>query len=209
FGVNFKYVSETILRTSASGIATDLGVQYSFSNLPVKVGISLKNIGSKMQFTGSDLEHRLPPQNSEPGTLNESFQSVSEGFEMPAELGVSVAYSPIAGLSLLGSFQNHSFTNNDLRFGGVYNLNLGGASVWAGGAVAMASVEDTRPDEEGDPDYVESADWDEYSGTIFGVSYGAGVTVPLGNMKVSFETGIRTVTDYFENNMVWAIKIAF
>lgn len=203
FGVNMKLVSETILRSSASGIASDLGVQYGFANLPVRIGISLKNIGSKMQFTGSDLEHKLTPQDSQAGTKDESFQAVSEGFEMPAELIISVAYSPIAGLSLLGSFQNSSFTNNDLRFGGVYSIDLGPASVWAGGAIAVANVEDTKPDD------VDKKNWDEYSGSIFGASYGVGVAVPIGNIKVSFETGMRTVTDYFDNNQVWSIKLAF
>lgn len=203
FGVNVKFVTETILRTSASGIAADLGVQYSFADLPVRVGINLKNIGSKMQFAGSDLEHKLPPADSQAGTIDESFQVISEGFEMPAELIISVAYSPIAGLSLLGSFQNSSFTNNDVRFGGVYSVDLGPASVWAGGAIAVATVEDTWPED------VSSKDWDEYSGSIFGVSYGAGVAVPVGSIKVSFETGMRTVTDYFDNNLVWAIKLAF
>ncbi len=203
FGTNFKFVYEGILRTSASGIAADLGVQYSFARMPLQVGIVLKNLGSKMQFRGPDLEHKLSPEDSEAGTIDESFQAVSEGFEMPAELSVSVAYSPIAGLSLLGSFQNSSFTNNDLRFGGVYNIDLGPASVWAGGAISVATVDDVWPDG------VSSKDWDEYSGSIFGASYGAGVAVPVGSMKVSFEAGMRTVTDYFDNNLVWAIKLAF
>lgn len=203
FGTNFKYITETIMRTSASGIAVDLGVQYSFADLPLKVGVAMKNLGSEMQFRGPDLEHKLQPEDSEIGTLDESFQVVSEGFELPAELNVSVAYSPIAGLSLLASFQNNSFTNNDLRFGGIYSIDLGPASVWAGGTIAIANVEDTKPDD------VSSENWDEYSGSIFGATYGAGVTVPLGSMRVSFETGMRTVTDYFDNNTVWAIKIAF
>lgn len=203
FGVNFKMITESILRTSATGIGADLGVQYSFANFPLRVGIALRNLGSKMQFSGPDLEHKLQPLDSESGTLVEGFQVVSEGFELPAELNIAVALSPIPGLSVIGAFQNNSFTNNDLRFGGLYSLNLGGASVWAGGAMTVSVVEDAQPDD------VEDEDWEDYSGNIFGVTYGGGVAVPLGNLKFSFEAGMRTVVDYFDNNLVWSIKVAF
>ncbi len=203
FGVNLKIVTESILRTSATGFGADLGVQYSFANFPLKVGVALKNLGSKMQFRGSDLEHKLQPQDSESGSLVEGFQVVSEGFELPAELNISAALSPIPGLSIIGAFQNNSFTNNELRFGGLYSLNLGGASIWAGGAMTMAMVEDDQP---GD---VEDEDWEDYTENIFGLTYGGGVAIPLGNMKFSFEAGMRTVVEYFDNNLVYSIKIAF
>lgn len=202
FGANFKFVSETILRTGATGIAADVGVQYNFANLPIRVGVVLKNLGSKMQFRGPDLEHRLAPEGSEAGTLNESFQAVSEGFEMPTELNIAIALNLIPGLSLLGSFQNNAFTNNELLFGGEYSLSLGTASVWAGGAISMATIDD----EQGD---IDNADWDEYKGSIFGASMGAGVGIPLGSMQVSFEVAQRVVSDYFDNNTVWSLKLAF
>lgn len=203
FGVNFKYVSEQILRTSASGISADLGVQYNFAGMPLQIGVVLKNLGSKMQYAGSDLEQKLIPLGSEEGTLNESYQIVSEGFEMPAELNISVSYMVIPGLSLMSVFQNNSFSNNELRFGGEYSLSFGSASAWAGGAIATGLLDDDQPDDIG------NSDWDEYGGSIFGITFGAGVSYPVGNMVVSLEVAQRLVTDYFDNNMVWSLKLAF
>ena len=202
FGTNFKFVSETILRTGATGVAVDLGVQYNFANLPVRVGVVLKNLGSKMQFRGPDLEQRHRPEGAAAGTLNESFQAVSEGFEMPAELNIAVSWNLIPGLSLVSSFQNNAFTNNEMRFGGEYSLSFGTASVWLGGAISMATIDD----EQGE---ISDADWDEYTSSNFGATMGAGVGVPLGDMIVSFEVAQRAVTSYFDDNTVWSLKLAF
>ena len=202
-GANLKFVQERILSTSASGFGVDMGVQYSFSNRPIKIGVMLSNLGSKMQYAGSDLEQKLSPDESEDGTKNESFQIVSEGFEIPAELNMSVSYEVIPNLSLMASFNNNSFTTNQTSLGGEYNLAFGTSSVWVGGAVALGSVDDEQPDD------ISSGDWTEYTGSNFGATFGAGINYPIGGMVVSLEMAQRTVVDYFENNMVYSIKIAF
>jgi hypothetical protein len=202
-GVNLKYVQERIMRTSASGMGVDMGVQYSFANLPVKIGVMLSNLGSKMQYAGSDLEQKLSPDESEDGTKNESFQIVSEGFEIPAELNMSINYEVIPNLSLMASFNNNSFSNNQLRLGGEYNTTMGTSSLWIGGAIAIESIDDEKPED------IDQSDWDEYGGSNFGTTFGAGINYPIGNMIVSLEVAQRSVVDYFDNNLVYSIKIAF
>ena len=202
-GMNLKFVQERIMSTSASGVAVDIGVQYSFSNRPIKIGVMLSNLGSKMQYAGSDLEQKHIPDDTGEGTLNESFQIVSEGFEMPAELNMSISYEVIPNLSLMASFNNNSFTTNQTCLGGEYNLAFGTSSVWVGGAVALGSVDDEQPGDIG------SGDWGEYTGSNFGATFGAGINYPIGSMVVSLEMAQRTVVDYFENNMVYSIKFAF
>jgi hypothetical protein len=202
-GMNLKFVQERIMSTSASGVGVDIGVQYSFSNRPIKIGVMLSNLGSKMQYAGSDLEQKHIPDDTGEGTLNESFQIVSEGFEMPAELNMSISYEVIPNLSLMASFNNNSFTTNQTSLGGEYNLAFGTSSVWVGGAVALGSVDDEQPDDIG------SGDWGEYTGSNFGATFGAGINYPIGSMVVSLEMAQRTVVDYFENNMVYSIKFAF
>ena len=203
FGVNLKFVQERVMRTTASGFGVDLGVQYSFDKLPVKIGVMLSNLGSKMQYAGSDLEQKHTPEETGEGTLDESFQIVSEGFEMPAELNMSINYEVIPNLSLMASFNNNSFSNNQTRLGGEYNLAFGASSVWVGGAIAMASTDDEKPDD------IDQGDWDEYAGSNFGTSFGAGINYPIGNMVVSLEVAQRSVVDYFDNNMVYSLKVAF
>ena len=202
-GMNLKFVQERIMSTSASGVGVDIGVQYSFSNRPIKIGVMLSNLGSKMQYAGSDLEQKHIPDDTGEGTLNESFQIISEGFEMPAELNMSISYEVIPNLSLMASFNNNSFTTNQTSLGGEYNLAFGTSSVWVGGAVALGSVDDEQPDDIG------SGDWGEYTGSNFGATFGAGINYPIGSMVVSLEMAQRTVIDYFDNNMVYSIKFAF
>jgi len=203
FGVTLKFIQERIMRTSASGTGFDLGVQYTFADRPIKIGVMLSNLGTRMQYAGSDLEQKLQPAGSAEGTLNEGFQIVSEGFEIPAELNLSAAYEVMPGLSVMASYNNNSFSNNEIRFGGEYNQSLGPSSVWVGGAMGMASVDDDKPDG------IAQSDWDEYSGSIFGATFGAGITYPVGNMKVGLEVAQRSVTDYFDSNLVYSLKISF
>ena len=203
FGANVKFVQERIMSTAASGVGVDLGVQYSFSNRPIKIGVMLSNLGSKMQYAGSDLEQKHLPDDTGEGTLSESFQIISEGFEMPAELNMSVSYEVMPNLSLMASFNNNSFTTNQTCVGGEYNLALGASSVWVGGAVALGNVDDDQPDDVG------SGDWDEYTGSNFGATFGAGINYPIGSMVISLEMAQRTVVNYFDNNMVYSIKVAF
>ena len=156
-----------------------------------------------MQYAGSDLEQKLQPDGSSEGSLNEGFQIVSEGYEIPAELNLSASYEVMPGLSLMASYNNNSFSNNEIRFGGEYNQSLGPSSVWIGGAMGMGSVDDDKPDD------ITQGDWDEYSGSIFGATFGAGISYPVGNMKVGFEVAQRSVTDYFDSNLVYSLKISF
>ena len=74
FGVTLKFIQERIMRTSASGTGFDLGVQYTFADRPIRIGVMLSNLGTKMQYAGSDLEQKLQPAGSSEGTLNEGFQ---------------------------------------------------------------------------------------------------------------------------------------
>jgi hypothetical protein len=203
FGLTMKYIQERIMQTSASGTGFDLGVQYAFADRPLKLGIMLSNLGTKMQYSGADLEHKLPPDDSEEGTLDESFQQVSEGFEIPAELNLAAAYEVIPGLSLMASYNNNSFSNNEFRFGGEYNLTLGPTSVWLGGAMGMGSVDDEKPDD------ISQGDGDDYTGSIFGATFGAGISYPVGNMTVDVEVAQRSVTDYFDSNLIYSVKISF
>lgn len=203
FGLNAKFVQERIMRTTASGVGLDLGVQYNFSGLPVRIGVMLSNLGSRMQYSGSDLEQKHTPEETGDGTLDESFQIVSESFEMPAELNMSVSYQVIPNLSLMVLFNNNSFSNNQTRLGGEYNLSLGSSSVWVGGALAMVSTDDDKPEE------VAQSDWDEFSGSNFGITFGAGINYPVGNMVVTLEVAQRSVVDYFDNNLVYSLKVSF
>ena len=203
FGLNMKYVQEEILRTSASGVGFDMGIQYGFSDLPLKIGVVLSNLGTRMQYAGSDLEQKLPPDESEEGSINEPFQIVSEPFEMPVEMNISLSYEAIPGLLIQGTFNNNSSSNNELRFGSEYSMVFGDASVWLGSGLSIASIDDEKP--EG----MSNANWSESTDSNFGTTFGAGIIYPIGELTLGFEVAQRTIVNYFDNNLVYSLKISF
>lgn len=54
FGITGKYISRRIYHMNADALAFDLGVIYTMPWEQVKLGMSLLNLGSKLQLTGSD-----------------------------------------------------------------------------------------------------------------------------------------------------------
>ncbi len=55
FGINAKYVFNGFSSLSASGIAFDIGTLYNTGIQGIKLGFSMSNLGTKMQYSGQDL----------------------------------------------------------------------------------------------------------------------------------------------------------
>lgn len=199
FGATFKTVSETFVQTSATGIAFDMGVQYKAADMPLSIGVTLKNIGVKMQFAGNDLEQTLSPEGSEAGTITENFAVTAQGFEMPASLDIGLTYNLMGMVDLHGVFKNNSFGFNEYRLGAEYNLKMDMLSAWAGGGTSMYSVDD---DTEG---------WaDDITKNPFGISFGAGVLVPISNFNLGIEYGYKsTALDGLDDLSVIAFTFGF
>ena len=199
FGFNLKFISEKIMNTGANGLGLDLGVQYQFTQLPVSIGVALRNLGQRMEYTGSDLEQTHNPEGSESGSIVERFRIKSESFELPAQLDIALNYKPISGLELMGSFTNNSFSANAMNFAGKYQI-LGMA--WVGGGMSLTSVIDDQGDASDD-------DWTNWTESMYGATFGAGVNVPLGGVSLEVGYSIRTVTNYFDNNNILQISLIF
>ena len=197
FGASLKLINETIMQTNANGIAVDMGVQYSHTSLPLNLGIVLRNLGPKMQFSGSNLEQSHQPEDSESGALDENLSIIAQSFDLPAALDIAITYSPIPGLDLHGNFSNQSFGFNQYHAGGEYNLELGPASIWVGGGLNGYMIDD---DTDG---------WDEdITNNNFGVSLGGGFSVPVSTINLGVDYGIKT-SDTFGNTGVLAFNIGF
>ncbi len=200
FGANFKFISEQIVNTKATGACIDLGVQYRFAELPLTFGVVLSNLGPRMRYNGPDLEQSLQPDDTESGTITENFRIISESFELPAKLDMSVSYEVFSGLDLMGQFTNNSFAPNNAAFAARYSYgNLG----WVAGGTTMNLVGDTQLDD------VSDTEWEEWYSKPFGMTFGAGVNVPLGDMSVGVSYSVRTVTDYFNNNNIIQLTLNF
>ena len=197
FGASIKLLNETIMQTNANGFAFDLGVQYTHGSLPLNLGIVLRNLGSKMQYAGSNLEQSMQPDDSESGTINEHFQVIAQPFDLPASLNISATYTPINALKLHGNFENNAFGFNQFHGGAEYSLTLAGLDVWVGGGTSLYLIDD------------DTDDWDEdITKNNFSTSFGGGFSLPLGAINLGVDYGIKT-SDTFGDTGVLAFNIGF
>ena len=128
-GLCVRGINQSIPDARASGIALDGGIQYvtgKYDN--VKFGISLKNVGPKMQFSGDGLSFKFD------NDLNTSTYTVdyrSESFELPSQVNIGAAYDYYIGgdtatkthrITLAGAFVSNSFTKDELRVGLEYGF---------------------------------------------------------------------------------------
>lgn len=89
-GLSVRVVSESIANASAMGVCFDAGVQYvTGKNKQIKFGLALRNIGTKMKFSGDGLAFvGVAPNGSTPLTVEERVA----GFELPSLLHIGASY---------------------------------------------------------------------------------------------------------------------
>jgi len=119
-GFNLKIISESIKDMGGVGVAIDAGIQYvtgPYDN--VHFGITLKNIGPTMKFSGDGLSLRVFMDNSS----NQQFTMVQrvDDFELPTQLSISAAYDFLFAeqhrITIAGNFSSNSFTNDQITAG--------------------------------------------------------------------------------------------
>lgn len=203
FGTSFKFVSEQIVNTKANGLAIDMGVQYQFAQLPLAIGVTLSNLGNRMEYRGSDLEQTITPEGAQSGSSVERFRVKAEAFDLPAKLNVAVNYTPIQGLNLMWAFTNNAFAANTQSFAAKYSIG----PAWVTGGTSMRMVSDIRPAD------ISNSVWEEAeseaSDNLFGATFGAGIKWPIGGMQLGLSYSMRTVTRYFDANKVMQITVEF
>ena len=201
FGVDFKLVTEKIMNTSASGLAVDLGVQYMFPDMPLHIGVVLKNLGSRMEFTGTDLEMNVDLDGTESGSVQERLRIKNESFAIPSVFDISVNYEVMPGLMLLSGFKNNSYSSNTGSFAGKYTYK---DFVWVAAGYQFDLVNSSDQ-----PDDVEDDEWKEQTNNVWGLTFGAGVAVPIGDFKLGIGYSYRAVTDYFTDNNLFQLTVDF
>ncbi len=195
-GATVKIVSESIVRTEATGFGFDAGVQYSFgadSPLPgLRFAVALKNLGPSMQYDGEDLERNVIPPNSDPNNVARPLKFTSQAFELPSTLDLGISYDYMLGQSnkftVNTIFQNSNFGSDEFRAGVEYTfsemISLRGGYTYAPsqGPVSTAS--------------------------IFGLSAGAGFNMDLGGSLVRVDYAYRE-TDFFKGTNSIALQLNF
>jgi len=180
FGSSFKLVNEQIDKTGGQAIGVDMGVQYQHESLPLNLGVVLRNLGTKMVYSGGNLE-------SDNQTL------LTQASNLPAQLNMAASYS-LGPVDIHAGFTNNSYGFNEISMGGEFELSMGDINGWIGGGMNMFSL-----DEELD---------EEYSTNPFGISIGGGLSMSLSNFNVGIDYGMKT-SDTFSNTGVIALNIGF
>jgi hypothetical protein len=122
-GMSLKIINESIADASAQGIAIDAGIQYVTGELEnVKFGISLRNVGPKMKFSGDGFSLKtFVPNNDNQFTTTQRNAS----FELPAQLNIGAAYDFLfekSRFTLAGNFSSNSFTKDQFMLGGEFSF---------------------------------------------------------------------------------------
>lgn len=125
-GITLRGVSEGTSNVSAFGFAIDAGVQYVTGEQDnFKFGIALRNVGSRMSYSGEGLA--VAGQASDGDPYNLTFSQRAAGFEMPSLLNIGASYDFLIGdihrLTVVGNFTANSFSRDEIGGGLEYSLN--------------------------------------------------------------------------------------
>jgi len=192
FGATAQFVNETVANARARGVAFDFGFQYDTGYNGLVFGFVMKNLGSSMQFSGSDFEVNVPIPDAEPGSSQRTLGATAATFEMPSYFQMGLSYDLMRHennqLKLLGTFMSNNFTPDEFR---------GGAEYMYKNQFALRAGYGQR---------VSSSENDVYNG----FSWGAGVNVGLGSAsRLRFDYANRMVRDYFDDTHEFAVGLNF
>lgn len=190
-GLNINMISESIIRTSATGFAFDAGIQYSsLAGVDgLKMGVVIKNLGSQLKYDGEDLLRKAEDPNSNRGT--QFYKIDAAAFELPSQLefGLTYNYNINENYSFVfaSTFQNNNFANDEYKIAGEFNFDN---TFYIRGGYAFVN---------------ENAD--NTAENIWGPTFGAGINVNSG-VDIVIDYAYRTV-DYFDANHMFTIKLGF
>ena len=187
-GLTGKLVLEKIPGASASAVAFDMGIQYrglgGIEN--VSLGVVVKNIGTKMQYTGS----ALLGQSQDAGSPITDFREIpTASFNLPAtvELGLGYHYNIAKDNSLLFlfNFQNENYGEDVYKFG----MEYGYSDFVALRAGYLASGMESEAQ-------------------LYSFTAGLGLKATVSNTNLIFDYAYRN-SQYFDGNNLFSLTIGF
>lgn len=189
-GVNGKLISESIMDVSATGFALDFGVQYRFDN-NLSIGANVMNIGTNMDYSGSNLQVSTGIPNSQVGSRDGNYQVIAEAFQIPSYFELSVGYEMDINeqnmLTVGSTFRNNNALEDQLKFG----LEYGFAQTFFIRGGYNLLVENTDQ-------------------AIFGLTFGAGIDYNVGeDIGFVFDYAFRDVKEFPTSNHIFTVKMAF
>lgn len=183
FGATVYYISERVRQASTAGVAFDFGFQYDTGFQGVKLGLAMKNYGPPQAFGGSDFERNQRLDEDDPQAAPHTQALQSSEFELPSAFSGAISWPVLRGvnnLTLHGLYQSNSYDVDELRAGAEFNWRRD----FALRVGYMFNSHQTEEDET----------------SLFGLSYGAGVRVPLGaESSLYVDYAGQAVSDFFDD----------
>lgn len=189
FGGTVYYVAEKILQETAKGVAFDFGFQYDTGSRGVALGLTVKNLGPSMSFSGADFEQNIFRPEDDPNAARRTVTNSSAAFELPTMFQFGASY-PLLNQAmnkamLYAVFESNSFTRDTYR-GGLEWTYRNDYALRAG-----------------------------YAGTggenqLFGFTYGAGFRVPFGGAsRLIVDYAGQPVSDFFDDVHHLSLRMTF
>ncbi len=188
FGGTLYYVSEKILQETSAGAAFDFGFQYDTGIHGSRLGVTVKNIGPNMAFSGTDFEFITQIPGSDPQSTGRNVSTESAEYELPTSLQFSLGLPIVRGVNsfnVYGAYNSNSFGNDVGRVGAEWTLrkmlSLRGGYAYDGSSDAM-----------------------------FQYSYGVGVKLPLGSSHLQLDWAGQPVHGgYFDDVQMFSLGLTF
>ncbi len=124
-GFTLRMISEQISDVSANGVALDAGIQYRTGvQDELKFGISFKNWGPRMSFSGDGLSFRGIVGSADDYKM--TIEQRSSFFELPSLFNIGMSYDILLTdhrFTCAGTFTSNSFQKDQYRLGTEYSYN--------------------------------------------------------------------------------------
>lgn len=119
-GIQVKLISESLFNSSATGVAFDVGIQYVTGKKDnFKFGITLKNWGPNMKFSGDGQSQRVKMDGK--GENQFTLQVRTATFELPSQLLIGLTYDILTEndyrFTIAGSFISNAFSKDQFALG--------------------------------------------------------------------------------------------
>ena len=170
-GATLRIINQSLADISAQGVALDAGIQYVTGAMEqMKFGISLKNVGPRIQYSGDGLSIRGFINKTDDNQI--TFEQRSEEYELPSLIKIGASYDFFFGdehrLTAAANFTSNSFTKDQYAAGMEYALR-GILYLRAGYVYEQGILDDTQR-----------------TTALTGPTCGFSINVPLNKEKGSF-----------------------
>jgi hypothetical protein len=93
-GANFKYINERIFHSNATGFAFDVGTMFITPFRNVRFGVSVSNMGTRMQMNGEDLNSYVDVAPSQEGNNDNIVARLkTDQFDLPIVMRIGLSWN--------------------------------------------------------------------------------------------------------------------